>query len=118
MVSGGDPPVVDAPEQSDPVLPDDPETVEKPVPRETARPSKRRAEHKNYTAVLLQKKPGEPRRQTYISPRVYDKIMGYLPVVAGQFSITNYLDDILCHHLEQYGDEINDLYDKNYRKQF
>lgn len=93
------------------------EFVEKPA-REAPKISKRRGEQKDYSSVFLLKKPGEQRRQTYISAHVYDKIMHYLPVIAGQFSITNYLDNIICHHLDQYGEEINALYDRNFRKPF
>ena len=53
----------------------------------------------------------------YISSQLYDKITGFLPVIAGQgFGITSYINNILTNHLEQYKDDINELYEKKSQK--
>ena len=77
---------------------------------------KRKKESKDYESLFLVKRIGSEKRQTYISKDIYNKISRFLPVITGEISITAYLDNILTHHLEEYQDEINELYDKNYKK--
>lgn len=77
---------------------------------------RKRKETKDYEGVFLERKESTEKRQTYISKEVYNKISRFLPVISSEISITGYLDNILIHHLKEYQDEINDLYDKNYKK--
>jgi hypothetical protein len=99
------------------------ETVE--VPKEEAEKSpvsrtvsRRKKELQDYERQFLKKREHSERRQTYVSREIYRTISRFLPVIGGEVSITAYLDNILLHHLEQYRDEINDLYEKNYKKPF
>jgi hypothetical protein len=95
------------------------ETEIQPVePKEPMKPVRKRKEAQDYEPVFLQRKAGVPRRQTYISSQLYEKINSFLPVIANGLSITAYLDNILTHHLEQYRDDINELYERKSQKPF
>jgi hypothetical protein len=85
---------------------------------ETAKSFRKRKEPQDYENVFLARKASVRRRQTYISTHLYEKIGSFLPVIAGGLSITAYLDNIVCHHLEQYRDDINELYEKKSQKPF
>jgi hypothetical protein len=87
-------------------------------PKEAAKPVRKRKEAQDYEPVFLQRKAGVPRRQTYISAALYEKVSSFLPVIAGGLSITAYIDNILTHHLEQYRDDINELYERKSQKPF
>jgi hypothetical protein len=87
-------------------------------PKEPVKPVRKRKEAQDYEPVFLQRKAGVPRRQTYISSCLYEKINSFLPVIANGLSITAYLDNILTHHLEQYRDDINELYERKSQKPF
>jgi hypothetical protein len=87
--------------------------------KETVKPPvRKRKEVQDYEAVFLSRKAGVPRRQTYISSHLYEKIGSFLPVIAGGLSITAYIDNILTHHLELYRDDINELYERKSQKPF
>ena len=110
------------PQAGQPVKEEETDTETQPVeavePKETAKPVRKRKEAQDYEAVFLQRKAGVPRRQTYISSHLYEKILHFLPVIAGGLSITGYIDNILTHHLEQYRDDINELYERKSQKPF
>lgn len=79
------------------------------------RPRKKR-EGKSYEAMFLGRRESVQRRQTYISLELYKKIARFLPVIGGELTVPTYIDNILSQHLEQYKDEINELYDKKTEK--
>jgi hypothetical protein len=85
-------------------------------PKEAAKPVRKKKEAQDYESIFLQRKAGVPRRQTYISSHLYEKIGRFLPVIAGGLSITGFVDNILTHHLEQYRDDINELYEHKSQK--
>jgi hypothetical protein len=91
------------------------ETVE---PKETAKSVKKKKEVQDYEPVFLQRKAGVPRRQTYISAALYEKVSRFLPVIANGLSVTAYLDNILTHHLDLYKEDINELYERKSQKPF
>lgn len=80
-----------------------------------SRPRKKR-EGKSYEAMFLSRRESVQRRQTYISLELYKKIARFLPVIGGELTVPTYIDNILSQHLEQYKDEINELYDKKTEK--
>jgi hypothetical protein len=86
--------------------------------KESAPPPRRKKEPQDYESRFLKKRESSERRQTYISREIYRTISRFLPVIGSEISITAYLDNILLHHLEQYRDEINELYERNYKKPF
>lgn len=80
-----------------------------------SRPRKKR-EGKSYEAMFLGRRESVQRRQTYISLELYKKIARFLPVIGEELTVPTYIDNILSQHLEQYKDEINELYDKKTEK--
>jgi hypothetical protein len=84
--------------------------------RDTTKSFRKRKEQIDYQTVFLARKASVRRKQTYLSTYLYDKIYSFLPVISGGLSITAYLDNIVGHHLEQYRDDINELYDKRTQK--
>ena len=85
--------------------------------KEPLRPMRKKREA--YESVFLERKVSVARRQTYISSQLYEKINSFLPVIAcHQFGITSYINNVLTHHLEQYKDDINELYERKSKKPF
>lgn len=80
-----------------------------------SRPRKKR-EGKSYEVMFLGRRESVQRKQTYISLELYKKIARFLPVIGGGLTVPTYIDNILSQHLEQYKDEINELYDKKTEK--
>jgi hypothetical protein len=91
------------------------ETIES---KEPAKPVRKRKETQDYESLFLQRKAGVSRRQTYIGAALYEKVSRFLPVIANGLSITAYIDNILTHHLEQYREDINELYERKSQKPF
>ncbi len=92
-----------------------PDTAEQPTAAAKENAPKRRKKDVDYETVFLKKRESSTRRQTYISSALYDKISRYLTVIS-KISITSYLDNIVSHHLEQYQDDINRLWEENNKK--
>jgi hypothetical protein len=104
------------PQTGQPVKEEEKEVTTQTV--ETSKPVRKRKETQDYEPVFLQRKAGVPRRQTYISAALYEKISRFLPVIANGLSVTAYIDNILTHHLEQYREDINELYERKSQKPF
>lgn len=96
------------------------EEKETAIPVESKEPVKtgrKKREAQDYETIFLERKASVARRQIYISAELYDKITGFLPVIAGHgFGITSYVNNILTHHLELYKDDINELYERKSKK--
>ena len=82
-----------------------------------SRPRKRR-EQKGYGDTFLERLAPMPRKQTYISIDMYDKLSELLPVIARGISIPTFLENLLNHHFDTYRDEINELYSGKTQKKF
>lgn len=88
--------------------------TERKVEKENVKPTgRKKKDPQRYAELFLQKRYPSGRKQTYISSDVYDKICLFLPVISNKLSVTVFLDNILNQHLEQYKDEINELYNQN-----
>jgi len=118
-------PIVKQPSESDSEQTAKKETEEKQETeltaetKETGKPTRKKREAQDYEAVFLERKASAPRRQTYISSELYEKINSFLPVIAGQgFSITAYINNVLTNHLERYKEDINELYERKSKKPF
>jgi len=74
--------------------------------------SKRKKEPKDYPSLFL-KKSGSNKRQTYVSAVLYDKIAKILGIIAKDISVPNFIDNVLENHLNEYKEEINDIYKNN-----
>lgn len=73
---------------------------------------KRRREPKDYKSLFL-KKESSTKRQTYMSAELYDKLSKILGIIAKDISVPNYIDNVLENHLQEYKDEINEIYKNN-----
>jgi len=68
----------------------------------------------DFSDIFLKDNKISDRRQIYISKEAYDKISRYLRYIGkGNVSLVSYVDNILFHHMDEYRDTINDLYNKN-----
>ena len=74
--------------------------------------TKKKKDTQIYGETFLKKNYPTERKQTYVSADIYKKIARFLPVIANQLSITVFIDNILNHHIEQYSEEIKELYNK------
>lgn len=80
-------------------------------PKKEASPlqPKRRREPKDYKSLFL-RKDSSTKRQTYMSAELYDKLSKILSIIAKDISVPNYIDNVLENHLQEYKDEINEIY--------
>jgi hypothetical protein len=75
---------------------------------------KKRNSKPDFVEIFLKDNKIKDRRQIYISKDAYDKISRYLRYIGqGNVSLVSYVDNIIFHHIEEYREEINDLYCKN-----
>lgn len=79
---------------------------------------RRKAQQNEFHRLYLVKKLSCERSQCYISREVYEKISRFVPVIAPNLSITNYIDSVLRHHLNSHKELINDLYRQNLKMPF
>lgn len=78
--------------------------------------ARRKREPKDYTATFLKKREPVQKRQTYISMALFAKLTDILAVIAPDTTVPTFLDNVLTHHLEQFRDEINELYTDKFKK--
>ncbi|WP_195530375.1 DUF3408 domain-containing protein [Phocaeicola vulgatus] len=67
---------------------------------------------KDYEGLFLKRKTTCHRKQTYISSEIYSRLSLVLPVIARGMSVPDFLDNVLLHHLKEYGNEIEHLFRK------
>lgn len=79
---------------------------------------KSQKETQDFEDIFLARKLSTERSQCYISKYSYEKINHYLAVIGKETTITAYIDNILRHHMEQYKDKINELYEQKTKKPF
>ena len=87
-----------------------------PISDETTVEPTQIKDQKDYTTLFLKNNILINRKATYISAEVLEKISRYLPLLNRNLSIAGHIDNILLHHLEQYKDEINALYESKSQK--
>ena len=115
------PPQEQTPESSNSEQPkkEEPETELATQTKEPVKQIRKKREAHDYESLFLERKASVDRRQTYIGAELYKKISSFLPVIAGhQLSVTAYVNNILTHHLEQYKEDINELYERKSKKPF
>lgn len=118
MMTGDIPRLVNPPEVKETVhvqhVEEEPAVTESLPEKEASQPkSKRRKEPKDYSALFLKKNGGVVKRQTYVNSALYDKLSKILSIIAKDISVPNYIDNVLENHLNEYKDEINDMYRNN-----
>lgn len=66
-----------------------------------------------YVGTFLTRKESVHRRQTYINHETYTKLTCVLPLFCDGMTVPVFLDNVLGHHLETYGQELGGLIDHN-----
>lgn len=79
---------------------------------------RKRKDQRDYGEMFLERLAPMPRKHTYISVEMYEKLSELLPVIARGLSIPNFLENLLSHHFETFRDEINELYSGKTQKRF
>ena len=65
----------------------------------------------DFEATFLKEAKISDRRQMYISGAFYDKISAYLRIISeGKVSMVGYVHNVLAHHMLEFRDEINAMY--------
>lgn len=77
---------------------------------------KRKREGRDFESLFLVKRANATRKQSYMSQDTYEQISRYLRVIAHDMTVPAYVDNVLRHHIEQFREEINELYLKNFQK--
>lgn len=90
------------------------DAVKEPI-KESAKTAaaRRKKDTQKYCETFLKRRYPTTRKQAYIGTEIYEKITNFLPAIAKQLSISAFLDNILNHHIELYGEEIKELYNNN-----
>ena len=87
--------------------------AEKPTPR------KRRNSPGDYRETYFRKVELTDRQPLYVSRTTHEKLMRIVTVIGGRkVTVSSYVENILLRHFEQYQDEINTLYENNFKKPF
>jgi hypothetical protein len=99
---------------SEPEITQDMEDAKSEV--ENSKTQKKRKNPKaDFAEIFLKDNKIKDRRQIYISKEAYDKISRYLRYIGqGNVSLVSYVDNIIFHHIDEYKDAINDMYNKNF----
>lgn len=66
-----------------------------------------------YVGTFLTRKESVHRRQTYINHGTYTKLACVLPLFCDGMTVPVFLDNVLAHHLDTYGQELGGLIDHN-----
>lgn len=80
-----------------------------------ATPRKSRNEQE-FAKLFLVKRINSEKRQIYISKKIYNRIHRYFPHLTNEIRLSNYIDNILLKHIEDYKDIITDLFEKSIKK--
>lgn len=75
---------------------------------------KKRRDTPSYKRKFLKNTSQGGRIQVYMDRSLYDNIKRFLPVIAPGVSLSSYITNIVSDHVEQYIDEINRRYRKNF----
>lgn len=100
-------------DKAEKTAPTSPEDTEGAVPgKDQSR--KKRKETQSYKRKFLKNTSQGGRIQVYMDRSLYDNIKRFLPVIAPGVSLSSYITNIVTDHVEQYIDEINRRYKKNF----
>lgn len=88
--------------------------VKKDTPQRVM-PRKKRDE-KEFAKLFLVKRVNSEKRQLYISKEIYNRIHRYFPHLTNEIRLTDYFDNILLKHIEDYKDVIADLFEKSVKE--
>ena len=82
------------------------------------KPTKRkRGQVVDYESLFLSRNELRDRQGLYIGRDNYETLQTLVRAIRGErLSVSGLVDNIISHHIELYGDEINRIYDENSRK--
>ena len=82
------------------------------------KPTKRkRGQAADYESLFLSRNELRNRQGLYIGRDNYETLQTLVRSIRGErLSVSGLVDNIVSHHIELYGDEINRIYDENSRK--
>ena len=85
-------------------------TEEKPIKR-------KRTQAVDYESLFLSRNELRDRQGLYIGRDNYETLQTLVRAIRSErLSVSGLVDNIVSHHIELYGDEINRIYDENSRK--
>ena len=96
---------------------DDPEPEPKHPKRGPYR-SRKSKEDSLYRDMFLVNDGGRARVSAYINRDVHEKFKRLLSIIAPEITISSFINNILNQHLEQYRDEISEMYKNEFDKPF
>lgn len=73
----------------------------------------------DYSTLFLHPRPCENRQGVYIDRELHAKISVIIGIIGKRnLTVGNYIDNVLAHHFEQYGENIKRFCSKHYTKLF
>jgi hypothetical protein len=98
--------------------PEQVETVEKTEPVEPVKSGKKKNVRSfDFDGIFLKEAKIKDRRQMYINGEFYDRISAYLHIISdGKVSMVGYIHNVLAHHMLEYKEMINEMYQNKINK--
>jgi hypothetical protein len=91
--------------------------VDMPEPAEEKPTKRKRGQPVDYENLFLSRNELRDRQGLYIGRENYETLQTLVRAIRGErLSVSGLMDNIVSHHIELYGDEINRIYDENSRK--
>jgi hypothetical protein len=92
-------------------------TPDAPEPPEEKPAKRKRTQSMDYESLFLLRNELRDRQGLYISRENYEILQTLVRAIRNErLSVSGLVDNIISHHIELYGDEINRIYDENSRK--
>jgi len=91
---------------------------EKPAPREREKNRTKRAIEADYESIFFKKSETNARdgKTVYIRPEFHEKLTRIIQVIGGdKVTIYAYLDNLLDHHFQEFGEQITKSYNDKYK---
>ena len=96
---------------------DVPELPEEPKTKESVKRRKGQTNAIDYEAVFLSRNELSNRQSLYIDKDNYEVLQTLVRAIRSErLSVSGLVDNIISHHIELYGDEINRIFEENIRK--
>jgi hypothetical protein len=91
--------------------------IDMPEPTEEKPAKRKRGQAVDYENLFLSRNELRDRQGLYIGRNNYETLQTLVRSILGErLSVSGLVDNIVSHHIELYGDEINRIYDENSRK--
>ncbi|MDR1055601.1 MAG: DUF3408 domain-containing protein [Prevotellaceae bacterium] len=92
-------------------------SVDMPEPTEEKPVKRKRTQPVDYGSLFLLRNELRDRQGLYISRENYEILQTLVRVIRNErLSVSGLVDNIIHHHIELYGEEMNRIYDENSRK--